>query len=58
MDSKQVCRSDFRGDGSIPKELTEKWEKFIEKACRSVNCKNRYKTRCCVWGNFMDLQNK
>lgn len=40
------------GDGTIPKELDEKWNKFIEKNCPSVDCSRRYTTKCCVWGQF------
>jgi len=57
MSNKDVCRSDFRGDGSIPKELAEDWEKFIVVECKSTACGRRYVTHCCRWGKFAEKMN-
>ncbi|MBT3539472.1 hypothetical protein HOF40_02215 [Candidatus Parcubacteria bacterium] len=46
------CKMNHDGDGTIPKELKEKWNEFIEKNCPSVDCARRYTTKCCVWGEF------
>ena len=50
-----VCRSDYSGDGNIPTELVDQWEKYISQNCSSLHCSRRYSTRCCVWGNFKDF---
>ncbi|MFZ2189627.1 MAG: hypothetical protein WA057_00360 [Candidatus Magasanikiibacteriota bacterium] len=50
------CKMNHEGDGTIPEELKEKWNEFIEKNCNSINCNRRHTTKCCVWGTFAEQQ--
>ena len=46
------CQMNHDGDGTIPKELEEKWNEFIENNYGSLDCPRRFTTKCCVWGKF------
>jgi hypothetical protein len=51
-----VCQRQTTGDGTIPAELTDKWNIYITENCDSLDCPRRYTTRCCVWGKFKEQQ--
>lgn len=46
------CKMNHNEDGTIPQDLQDTWNIFIEKNCRSVDCDRRYTTKCCIWGDF------
>lgn len=50
------CKMNHDGDGTIPKELEEKWNVYIENNCPSTDCPRRHTTKCCVWGNLESEQ--
>lgn len=50
------CQMNQEGDNTIPENLKENWNEFIEKNCSSFDCPKRNTAKCCVWGKFMAEQ--